>query len=119
MKDNEPLAEPSSGSAAVSWNEAEQQDALRWRRAILKLSETLLTAADRHQELSPFLLEAMHYALENLLVHGDERDLMALEEWLIEESEAMTLRDDATALRDEAAALRDGAAQATQERNSL
>jgi hypothetical protein len=92
MQHNEPLAQ-STASADIAnngtvnsvWNEDEQQNALRWRRAILKLSETLLTAADEHRELSPFLLEAMHYALENLLVYGDERDLMALEEWLVEE----------------------------------
>ncbi len=78
----------SEGSS--TWEENEQQNALRWRRAILKLSETLLSAADEHRHLSPIFLEAMHSALENLLVYGDERDLMALEEWLTEEAAAMT-----------------------------
>ena len=59
--------------------------ALRWRRAILKLSETLLSAADQRRELSPVLLEAMDFALENYLLYGDEHDLMLLEEWLREE----------------------------------
>ncbi len=65
-------------------NDLEERTALRWRRAILRLSETLLSAADERQDLSPILLEAMHNALENLLVYGEEHDLMALEEWLIE-----------------------------------
>ncbi len=65
-------------------NDLEERTALRWRRAILRLSETLLSAADERSDLSPILLEAMHNALENLLVYGEEHDLMALEEWLIE-----------------------------------
>ena len=79
-----------TSAANLTWDENEQQNALRWRRAILKLSETLLSAADEHRHMSPIFLEAMHSALENLLVYGDERDLMALEEWLTEESAAMT-----------------------------
>ncbi|HEX8235007.1 MAG TPA: hypothetical protein VF600_03540 [Abditibacteriaceae bacterium] len=97
MPENESLGRPVASASAEfvsmespTWDENEQQDALRWRRAILKLSETLLSAADEHRDLSPFLMEAMHYALENLLVYGDERDLMALEEWLTEESPADT-----------------------------
>lgn len=96
MPENEssgPLeAGASTESASVespTWDENEQQNALRWRRAILKLSETLLSAADEHRHLSPIFLEAMHCALENLLVYGDERDLMALEEWLTEEAAAL------------------------------
>lgn len=73
----------SSANAALG-NDLEERTALRWRRAILRLSETLLSAADERQDLSPILLEAMHNALENLLVYGEEHDLMALEEWLIE-----------------------------------
>ena len=89
--DNSTSNAPRTFTTADSvWDEDEQQNALRWRRAILKLSETLLTAADKHHELSPFLLEAMHYALENLLVYGDERDLMTLEEWLTEESASVS-----------------------------
>jgi len=61
--------------------------ALRWRRAILRLSETFLDAAGERSDLSPFLLEAMHNALNNLLVYGEAGDLMALEEWLSMEDE--------------------------------
>jgi hypothetical protein len=95
MPENESLGPPVASASAenvsagnATWDENEQQNALRWRRAILKLSETLLSAADKHRDLSPIFMEAMHYALENLLVYGDERDLMALEEWLTEESRA-------------------------------
>jgi hypothetical protein len=56
--------------------------ALRWRRALLRLSETFLDAAEERRDLSPILLGALHNALEELLIHGKEDDLMALEEWL-------------------------------------
>ncbi len=74
------------GSSPVAVT-AEDQDknAARWRRAILNLSETLLSACDERRDLSPFLMEAMHSALENLLVYGEADDLLALEEWLNEE----------------------------------
>jgi hypothetical protein len=64
----------------------EERMALRWRRAILKLSETLMDAAGERSDLSPILMEAMHNALEKLLVYGEEDDLMTLEEWLSEEN---------------------------------
>jgi hypothetical protein len=93
MPQNESCGPLEAGASAqnasagnLTWDEDEQQNALRWRCAILKLSETLLSAADEHRHMSPIFLEAMHYALENLLVYGDERDLMALEEWLTEEA---------------------------------
>ena len=90
MSENESPGPSVAGASAgnATWDEDEQQDALRWRRAILKLSETLLSAAAEHRSLSPIFMEAMHYALENLLIYGDERDLMALEEWLNEENRA-------------------------------
>jgi hypothetical protein len=56
--------------------------AQRWRQAILKLSNSMREAADEREHLSPVLMEALHNALENLLLLGDEADLMALEEWL-------------------------------------
>lgn len=56
--------------------------ALRWRLALLRLSETFLDAAQERRDLSPILLSALQNALEQLLVHGDEADLMALEDWL-------------------------------------
>lgn len=59
--------------------------ALRWRRALLRLSETFLDAAEERRDLSPILLGALHNALEQLLIHGEETDLMALEEWLSHE----------------------------------
>lgn len=60
----------------------EDAQALRWRTAILKLSENFMEAAGERQDLSPVLMEALHNALENLLLLGDEADLLALEEWL-------------------------------------
>lgn len=56
--------------------------ALRWRHALLRLSETFLDAAEERRDLSPILLGALHNALEQLLIHGEEADLMALEDWL-------------------------------------
>lgn len=60
--------------------------ALRWRRALLRLSEAFLDAAEERRDLSPILLGALHNALEQLLIHGEEADLMALEEWLAHDS---------------------------------
>lgn len=81
-----------SNGVAVAENLAEisieEENALRWRRAILRLSEAFMDAADERRELSPILLEALHNALDNLLVHGEAGDLMTLEEWLSMESES-------------------------------
>jgi hypothetical protein len=64
----------------------DDQAALRWRQALLRLSETFLDAAEERRDLSPILLGALHNALEQLLIHGNEDDLMALEEWLSHEA---------------------------------
>src|SRR5688500_15161474 len=69
----------------LNGSEDEEQLALRWRRVILRLSENLLDAAAQRSELSPILLGALHNALDQLLLYGEEGDLMALEEWLIVE----------------------------------
>ena len=69
----------------------EDEVALRWRRVILRLSENLLDAASQRSELSPILLGALHNALDQLLLYGEEGDLMALEEWLV--AEDVTPRD--------------------------
>lgn len=61
---------------------SEETHALRWRSAILRLSEAFMDAADERRDLSPILLEALHNALDNLLVYGEADDLMVLEEWL-------------------------------------
>jgi hypothetical protein len=63
---------------------AESEAAVRWRRALLRLSENFMSAADERSDLSPILLGALHNALEQLLLYGEEGDLMALEEWLSE-----------------------------------
>jgi hypothetical protein len=55
---------------------------LRWRDAILRLSQTLLETAAQHRDLSPILLASLHHALSRLLIYGDERELQALELWL-------------------------------------
>lgn len=64
----------------------EEQSFVRSRRAILRLSANLLKAAGQRTDLAPFLFEAMHNAMTNLLEHGDERDLLLLEQWLDEEN---------------------------------
>jgi hypothetical protein len=69
----------------LNGNEEEEQIALRWRCVILRLSENLLDAAAQRSELSPILLGALHNALDQLLLYGEEGDLMALEEWLVVE----------------------------------
>jgi hypothetical protein len=58
----------------------------RWRAVILKLSNNMMEAAGDHEHLSPVLIEALHNALENLLLLGDETDLLELEEWLDHDS---------------------------------
>lgn len=68
--------------------EADEAAALRWRKTLLRLSETFLDAAQERSDLSPILLEALHNALEQLLIYGDEGVLMALEEWLEHEPQA-------------------------------
>lgn len=62
----------------------------RCRRAILRLNDQLVQAAAERSEFAPFLLEAMRNAMAELLEHGDERDLMLLEQWLDEENELQT-----------------------------
>lgn len=64
----------------------DDEAALRWRHALLRLSETFLDAAEERRDLSPILLGALHNALEQLLIHGEEADLMALEDWLSHEA---------------------------------
>jgi hypothetical protein len=64
----------------------DDQAALRWRQALLRLSETFLDAAEERRDLSPILLGALHNALEQLLIHGNEDDLMSLEDWLSHEA---------------------------------
>src|SRR5690606_11763873 len=77
--------------------------ALRWRRALLRLSETFLDAAEERRDLSPILLGALHDALEQLLIHGEETDLMALEEWLSHEPPTDARSTPAAAMAAEAA----------------
>lgn len=64
----------------------EEQFFQRCRRAILRLSSNLNQAAKHRADFAPFLLEAMHNAMTNLLEYGDERDLLLLEQWLDEEN---------------------------------
>ena len=66
----------------------EETHALRWRSAILRLSSAFMDAADERRDLSPILLEALHNALDNLLVYGEADDLLVLEEWLSMEEDS-------------------------------
>jgi hypothetical protein len=56
----------------------------RWRRVVLRMSDTFAAAAVSQPELAPYLLEAMGHALEQLLLFGREKDLDMLDEWLSE-----------------------------------
>lgn len=75
-------------SASFDDNDPEMQAAERWRNAILRLSQTLMAASAERSDLAPILMEAMHNALEQLLVFGHDDELMALEEWLELEAES-------------------------------
>jgi hypothetical protein len=74
------MSDADDSSDAVT--EQETVRAERWRRAILGLSENLRRAAEERPELSNVLMEAMHNALEQLLVYGEENEILSLEEWL-------------------------------------
>jgi hypothetical protein len=65
----------------------DEQFYARCRRAILRLNDQLVKAAEERSEFAPFLIEAMRNAMAALLEHGDERDLILLEQWLDEETE--------------------------------
>lgn len=82
-RSNAPAVSPESGTGAN-----EESHALRWRSAILRLSAAFMDAADERRDLSPILLEALHNALDNLLVYGEADDLLVLEEWLSMEEES-------------------------------
>jgi len=74
-----PVAVPTS---AVRGDE---EQAARWRRVVLHLSDCFSSSAACHPHLAPYLLEALGNALEQLLLFGRERDLILLDEWLSEE----------------------------------
>jgi hypothetical protein len=71
---------------------SEEELALRWRNAILRLTEDFSDAAGQRDDLSPILMGALHNALERLLVRGEEDDLILLEEWLREGGESAAAR---------------------------
>ena len=64
----------------------DEQFYTRCRRAVLRLNDQLAKAAAERSDFAPFLIEAMRNAMAELLEHGDERDLMLLEQWLDEEN---------------------------------
>jgi hypothetical protein len=70
---------PANGDSALS---AEEELSQRWRRAILKLSDNLRAAASARSDLTPILMEALNYALRQLLEHGNDYYIAELEEWL-------------------------------------
>jgi hypothetical protein len=94
------LAEPNYTNAPTLGNDAplspaeralmeteDEQFYIRCRRAILRLNDQLVKAAEERSEFAPFLLEAMRNAMAELLEHGDHRHLLLLEQWLDEETE--------------------------------
>ena len=74
---------------------------MRWRHALLHLSETYLTAAEERRDLSPILLGTLHNALEQLLIHREEADLMAFEDWLSHKTDAVPSTPDRDGDREE------------------
>ena len=91
-------ANPSSFSNDVPFSPAEralietedEQFYTRCRRAILRLNDQLVKAAEERSEFAPFLIEAMRNAMVALLEHGDEGDLLLLEQWLDEDTASST-----------------------------
>lgn len=96
------LAEPNYTSAPTLGSDAplspaeralmeteDEQFYIRCRRAILRLNDQLVKAAEERSEFAPFLLEAMRNAMAELLEHGDQRHLLLLEQWLDEENEPL------------------------------
>ena len=73
---------------------SEEELSLRWRTAILRLSANLQTAAEQRSYLTPVLLEALNYALNQLLQHGNDYYIEQLEEWLdYEESSSVNAQE--------------------------
>lgn len=68
-----------------AWPEGEGAEIRRWRRVVLHMTDRFSAAAVAQPHLSPYLMEAMGHALEQLLLFGRERDLIALDEWLNED----------------------------------
>ena len=70
----------------------EEENAARWRRVVLTLSDSFSQAAACQPRLAPYLLEALGNALEQLLLFGRERDLLILDEWLSQEQSPQPCR---------------------------
>ena len=66
--------------------ESAEDQALRWRRTLLRLSDNFGAAAAAQPRLAPVLMELLCTALEQLLLFGRESDLMALDDWLSHEN---------------------------------
>ena len=75
---------PSRFDVEPETTDSEEANLRRWRRVVLRMSDTFSAAAVSQPELAPYLLEAMGHALEQLLLFGREKDLDLLDEWLSE-----------------------------------
>lgn len=69
---------------SVPPSDSDEPDLRRWRRVVLRMSDSFSAAAVSQPHLAPYLLEAMGHALEQLLLFGREKDLDMLDEWLNE-----------------------------------
>ena len=86
---NDNARRPRTGSNTISYKDRLEMDneraaALRWRTAVLRLSETMAHASRQKPELAPILREALDCAVERLLTCGCDHQLTMLESWLAE-----------------------------------
>ena len=70
-----------AGSEGSVWH-YENEAASHWRDVLLRLSEEMMYASRLRPDLAPILRAALDHAIEILLTHGCEEQLIRLEQWL-------------------------------------
>ncbi len=66
----------------------DEQVYLRLHNVLLRLSESCSRAVEQRSDLAPVPSAALQHAVNKLLLDGETTDLIALEAWLHEESDA-------------------------------
>ena len=66
----------------------DEQVYLRLRNVMLRLAESCSRAVEQRSDLAPVLSAALQHAVAKLLLDGETADLIALEAWLHEDSDA-------------------------------
>lgn len=83
----------SNSQPVLLWNEELMGlQICRWRHVLLRLGDRIGEDARRHGHLAPYLAEAFQHAVAQLLLMGEDRDLMALNDWLEEEDALREMR---------------------------